>query len=208
MKKILVANQKGGCGKSMVSITLAAALANQGERVALADADQQKSTLRWLKMRPKTAAAIESLDWRDDKDIGKTKKKSDWLVIDAPGAMDGEHREQLIAECKALIVPVLPSFFDADSSKRFLKQIDDIKRIRKGKVEVHLLANRVRLQTRTKDKLVAFFDKIGQQPLAWITEKTLYPQLAEQGLSIFDHTQKPYRDAQAQWQSVLDTIMK
>ena len=41
MKTILVANRKGGCGKTIVAITLAAALAGQGRRVALADADRQ-----------------------------------------------------------------------------------------------------------------------------------------------------------------------
>ena len=48
MKTILVANLKGGCGKTMTAITLAGALANQGLRVGLADADPQKSSLQWL----------------------------------------------------------------------------------------------------------------------------------------------------------------
>lgn len=207
MKKVLVANLKGGCGKTMVAVTLASALSNMGFKVGLADADPQKSSLRWLKKRPDEAAPIVKLDWRDISDIGEMPKSLDWLIIDAPGALRGERAEQLISECKAIITPVLPSFFDADSTKRFLKNIDDIKRVRKGKVKVHLLANRVKNHSRTRDKLEAFFEKIGQPPLAWIGERTAYPQLAEQGLAVFDKTQKLYAPMREQWQPVVDELV-
>lgn len=214
MKTVLIANQKGGCGKSSVAITLASALANQGQSVALVDADPQQSSLQWLQMRPKTAAKILSVDWHDDDDIGNLPKKvqkqlgkKDWLIIDAPGSLTAQKAASLISETKAIIIPVLPSIFDVASTKQFLHSIEDIKRIRKGKVDIHLLANRIRPQVNTTQTLKNFFDKIGQLPLAWITERSMYPQLAEQGLAIFDRTQKHYRDVQVQWQPVLDALM-
>lgn len=217
MKKILVANQKGGCGKTMVAINLASAISNhfskltkEGEaapKIVLADADQQKSSIRWLKQRPADVAGITGVFWRTEKNIGQVPDDTDWLIIDAPGALRGEHAEQLISECKAIITPVLPSFFDADSSKRFLKEIEDIKRVRKGKVQVHLIANRIRSQSKQSQKLQDFFEQIGQQPLAWISERSAYPQLAAEGLSIFDKTQKLYQPMQEQWQPILDAIL-
>ncbi len=206
MKTILVANRKGGCGKTMVAITLATALVRHGGSVALADADPQKSALRWLRHRPADVPAITGLDWTRAGNIGALPKDYGWVVIDAPGAIRGGRAEALIAEAEVVIAPVMPSSFDADSTKRFLKDIEDIKRVRKGKVGLHLLANRVRPQQRATDRLRAYFADLGQEPVAWISERAAYADLAEQGLAVFDMPQQAYAPLRAQWTPLLDAV--
>lgn len=207
MKTILIANQKGGCGKTMTAITLATALSQKGYKVALADADNQKSSLQWLKQRPNTVAQIQSLDWRHEKSIGEAPKHLDYLIIDAPGALSGEHAEQLISESHAIVTPLQPSFFDIDSTRRFLKHLQDIKRIRKGKVQILLIANRVKPNSASSKDIQDFFTKIEQEPVAWISERSAYGTLAMQGLSIFDKSQKNFVTIQSQWQPVLNQLV-
>lgn len=203
---VLVANLKGGCGKTVIATTLAAALAQTGASVALADADRQKSALRWARRRPADVAPIEALDWSRSKDVGERPKKLDWLVIDAPGALRGDKAEALIAEARLLLAPLSPSFYDVDATKRFLKEIEELKRIRKGRVEVRLVANRLRPRTKATAGMDEIFAGLGHEPLARLSERAAYAELAEQGLSIFDRPLKTLEPMREQWAPILAAL--
>ena len=146
MQTVLVANIKGGCGKTTIATHLAAALAGAGRRPALADVDRQRSSLGWLDRRPPQTARIRGLDWV--KQIEEPPKKVDRLVIDAPAAMKLKQVETLIKRADVIVLPVLPSAFDETATARFLARIEELKPIRKDRTRIAVVGNRLRARTR------------------------------------------------------------
>lgn len=204
MLTVLVANTKGGCGKTTIATHLASAFAAGGLATALADVDRQRSSLGWLDRRPDAAAPIRGIDWV--KDIGSAPKKTDRLVIDAPAAMKIKQVEDLIRMADVIVLPVLPSAFDEGATAKFLGRIEELKPIRKSKTRVAVVGNRLRPRTRAAARLDAFLDALGHDVVARLRDSALYPDTADQGLSLFDLTAKRARDVREDWTPLIRVI--
>ena len=89
MKTILVANRKGGCGKTIVAITLAAALAGRGAARGARRRRPAEVGLALAQAPPGGRRADPRPSTGPTAALGDAPKKLDWLVIDAPGALTG-----------------------------------------------------------------------------------------------------------------------
>ncbi|WP_119681219.1 ParA family protein [Indioceanicola profundi] len=206
MLTVLVSNIKGGVGKTTIATHIAAGLAVQGGGTVLADVDRQRSALGWLERRPDSAKPIQGLDWT--KEIGEVPKGTDKLVIDAPAALKGKDVEALVRQADVVVLPVLPGAFDEAATERFLKKLDELKAIRKNKVPVAVVGNRLRPRTKAAERLDLFLSGVGHTVVTRLRDSQVYPDLAATGLTLFDLTSKRAQELKADWAPLLSYIGK
>ncbi|MEQ8354604.1 MAG: AAA family ATPase [Kiloniellaceae bacterium] len=204
MITVLVANPKGGCGKTTVATHLAAAFAAAGLRAALADADKQGSGLAWLAGRPDTVAEIQGLDWRGGP--GEIPTEVDRLIIDSPAAMKIKKIEDLLRLADVIVVPVLPSGFDTPATADFLKQLEALKPVRKSRTAVAVVRNRVQTGSRMAATLDRFMLGVGHTGVGRLRHRLVYADVAGRGLSIFDLTGKQNEALRQDWAPLLRYI--
>lgn len=200
MKTILVANPKGGAGKTTLSTNLAGALARRGDSVFLWDLDRQKSSLHWLSTRPAHLPAIQRLD------SGKQKSSGGVLVLDSPAGLHGDKLTDLVKRVEKVIVPIVPSSFDLAATRQFLDELLDEKAIRKGKAFVAIVGMRVDAHTRAAGKLDEFLAPIDLPVLTHLRDTQNYVTAAFEGKSIFDLPPSVNAQDVEQWRPILEWL--
>lgn len=205
MRAVLVANPKGGAGKTTLATNLAGALAARGEKVFLWDLDRQQSSMNWLSMRPADRPAILRLDGREGDDP-KMPRGSNWLVLDSAAGLHGKNLSHALKLAHKVIVPVQPSLFDMAATSAFLQLLIEEKSVRKQKTFIGIVGMRVDPRTRAAATLEAFLAQFKLPVLTYLRDTQTYVNAAFNGLSIFDLPQYlGGRDAE-QWQPLLDWV--
>lgn len=206
MKTIVVANSKGGSGKSTTAITLASAYANAGRRVLLIDADPQKSARAWSKRRPVAAARVVVETANLARGLPDIPKKTEVVVVDTPAGLSVEAAKALTGRTDAIVTPLMASVFDELAIKKFLRRLAAFKRVEKGKVDIVPLISRCDVRRRETAELERFLEKIGWPAAARIPERSAYPSLAREGLAVFDKPQAAFAPMRDAWTPVLNRI--
>ncbi len=180
MKAILIANPKGGSGKTTLSTNIAGYLASRGHRVALLDLDRQQSAMLWLAQRSPGLPVIRPLHSE-----GGT-KDADWLVIDSPAALHGRNLEHALKLVHRVIVPVVPSLYDLQATYDFLQGINEMTAAHRRRMEIAVVGMRMAPRTRAAVTLEQFLHQLGLPVVAYLRETQTYVNAAFEGKSIFD----------------------
>jgi chromosome partitioning protein len=114
---IVVAQRKGGAGKTTLAAHLGAAWAGMGRNVALIDTDSQASLARWHQNREARLGGGSGLGfaavtgWQAPGEMLRQARDCDILLVDSPSS--GESEVRMAMRCAGLVlIPVQPSPVD------------------------------------------------------------------------------------------------
>jgi len=180
---VVVANPKGGVGKSTVSTQLAGYFARQGRAVMLGDVDRQQSARQWLALRPAQARPIVGWD-ASRTDVLKPPPGTTHVVLDTPAGLHGKTLKEVLRRADKLIIPVQPSLFDIYATRAFADELLD--RRQAEQLQIAVVGMRVDPRTLAAERLREFAESLGWPVLAYLRDTQVYVHLAAQGLTLFD----------------------
>ncbi len=183
MSVIVVANPKGGVGKSTLATQVSGFLASSGKVVTLGDLDRQQSSRQWLDIRPANLPKI--LPWDISKDaIARPAKGATDAVIDTPAGLHGNRLDIALKAADLVVVPLQPSLFDMQATHAFLQELLAHKRA--GKLRMGIVGMRVKEQTLAFDRFKEFVGTLGIPLITTLRDTQNYVHLAAHGLTLFD----------------------
>jgi chromosome partitioning protein len=197
MPVVVVANPKGGVGKSTLCTNVAGYFASQGHAVMLGDIDRQQSSRLWLGLRPATVSPIRGWDLNEDQ-IARPPKGTSHVLLDTPAGLHGGKLKDVVKLADKIIVPLQPSLFDMYATRDFLDKLAEMKRL--DSVQVGIVGMRVDSRTIAADKLRQFVDGLGFPVVTFLRDTQNYVHLAARGLTLFDLAPGRVQKDMAQWQ--------
>jgi chromosome partitioning protein len=205
MPVVVVANPKGGVGKSTLSTHIAGYFASKGHAVMLGDADRQQSSKLWMGLRPSAARPIGA--WNVGPDlVAKPPKGTTHVVLDTPAGLHGWRFKDVMKMADKIIVPLQPSVFDIFATRAFLDELAGNQHALKA--QIGIVGMRVDGRTLAADKLQAFVSSLELPVLGMLRDTQNYLHLAARGLTVFDMVPTKVERDLEQWAPICQWLDK
>ena len=214
MRRILITNAKGGCGKSTLATNLASAYATKGYCTALFDHDEQRSSMRWLRQREATELPIiHGVDASRNRVQNVTRSwqlrvpdNTERVIIDTPAGLKGSELIQQLTGVDDILIPVVPSPIDIHATADFIRDLLLIGKVRERHIRLGIIANRVRANTLSFRSLERFLKSLDIPVVARLRDTQNYTHAAEQGSGVHEIKSSSKKLDIPHWQALTDWL--
>lgn len=132
-KIIVIANQKGGVGKTSITMTLAGTLAKKNYKTLVLDADPQATATRWMSTAsdenpfPAAVVGVYIAGEKIHREIKKFVEDYTYILVDCPPAADSPITQSALLVADLVLIPIIPSPPDIWAALSIRKVIDNAK---------------------------------------------------------------------------------
>lgn len=208
---VCVCNQKGGCGKTTITMSLAAGAHQRGYRTLVVDGDPQGSALTWAgnadddEPFPATVVNLSHAGRNLPREVKKMVGNYDIVIIDCPPSVDSPVAQASLLITDLALVPLLPSPADTAAVTPFLKLAMDAMLINEG-LQGLVVPNMVQ-RTSVSAAYLRQFDSLPMpRSTTQLMNRTAHKQACAFGTSVYDL--QGDGKAQAEVDALLDEVLQ
>ena len=209
MRVISIVNQKGGVGKSTITINLARAIQLDGATVAVIDCDPQGTTTDWGMLNQNNTNGnffpVHNYHIKDLPERLIEFKEYDCVLIDGAPRLE-ELSVAIIKVSDVIIIPLTPSPNDVWASISFIDLIKERLKVRPD-LKVAFLVNRQKPNTNAIRDVRSALKDIGIQVLTTgINDRIAYAKTIGKGVTIFEEIGKGSNEIRNLAKEILQVI--
>ena len=206
LRKIVILNPKGGCGKTTLATNLASAFALRGPPPTLIDTDPNGYAARWLEKRPSNSRKIHGIANNKLSVHGartwqlRIPNETRTVIIDSPAALGRHEINELTHDVDCILIPVLPSAFDIHVTTNFIAELLLLTELDRP---VAVVANRTRENTNSLAKLLRILRTLETPTIAVLRDSQNFVRAAEQGIGVCEMQPSRVRQDVAEIQKIV-----
>jgi chromosome partitioning protein len=212
MKRIIVLNAKGGCGKTTLATNVASGYAIRGFKTALIDYDPQGSSMQWLRARAAGLPAIHGIAIHDASRVPlagawqlKVPRDTQRVVVDTPAGLRAMDLTGRLTADDVMLVPIQPSAIDIRATADFIRDLLLVARLRPQERRLAIIGNRTRPGAALQ-VLKGFLENLQIPVLDHLRDAPIYGAAAEQGIGVGELPPLQSRRVASAWQAIMNWL--